>query len=252
MKILITNDDGIFSPGIKALVESLHCFGNIMVVAPNQERSGVGHGITVNHPLRFEQIQLFPNIDQSYMVSGTPADCVKLAIEGLDYQPDIVISGINVGTNLGTDFFYSGTISAAAEGAFNNIPAIAISLSNKDSNKLHLDTATYFLKEILTKLQIPFRQGKLLNINVPALTKDDVQGIKVTHLGISRYRNEFEQRLDPRGKPYYWMKATLISDSLENADDYSAVEQGFVSVTPIKFDLTDQVLLQQLQKELAN
>ena len=239
MRFLVTNDDGIYAEGIRVLIETLARLGDVYVVAPNQERSGVGHGITVNRPLRIERVSFFSGIKEAYMMDGTPADCVKLAIEAMELEVDFVISGINNGANLGTDVFYSGTVAAAFEGALQNIPSIALSLCKKSAVGQGLyQTAAECLVQILTKLKNAAVTG-LLNVNVPNIPMEQVKGVRATKLGVGRYKNLFEKRLDPRGKPYYWMKG--IQFELENTDedDYRAVQQGFVSITPLKIDMTN-------------
>lgn len=244
MRFLVTNDDGIYAPGIRKLIQALTESGTVIVVAPNQERSGVGHAITVSHPLRVREIDLFSGVEQCYMVDGTPADCVKLALEELKIEADYVISGINNGSNLGTDVLYSGTVSAAFEGVLQGIPSIAISQCD---DAAYFDTATHFLKHILFKLKTPLPHDGLLNINVPALSITQVKGIRATRLGVRRIQNEFDKRFDPRGNAYYWMKGTPIYSDVTDDDDHLAIEEGYVSVTPIKFDLTFQALLAELK-----
>ncbi len=251
MRFLITNDDGIFAPGIRVLIEKLSQLGEIYVVAPNQERSGVGHGITVNRPLRIEKLSLFSNVKESYMMDGTPADCVKLALEAMDLEVDYVVSGINNGANLSTDVFYSGTVSAAIEGALQNIPAIAVSLChNSGDDKLHYETAANYVLQLLSGSSDVLQQFPLLNINVPNLEEGQARGVKATQLGVGRYKNEFEQRLDPRGKPYYWMKGIPFDPNSHEDDDYLAVHDSYISVTPIKLDMTHHQQLSTLKKML--
>ncbi|NMB38406.1 MAG: 5'/3'-nucleotidase SurE [Firmicutes bacterium] len=250
MRFLVTNDDGIYAPGIRALAETLTKYGEVVVVAPNQERSGVGHAITVNRPLRINKAALFPFIKESYIVDGTPADCIKIAIEALNVDVDIIVSGINIGANLGTDVFYSGTVSAAIEGIFQGIPSIAVSLcTNPYDTDIFLDTATYYLTHLLFELETPLPKHGLLNVNIPGIPQEQVRGIKATKLGFRKFENEFEQRLDPRGKPYYWMKGIPLKPVFDKDDDHLAVEHNYVSVTPIKFDLTDYELLKKLKKD---
>lgn len=239
MRFLVTNDDGIYAEGIRVLIETLARLGDVYVVAPNQERSGVGHGITVNRPLRIERVSFFSGTKEAYMMDGTPADCVKLAIEAMELEVDFVISGINNGANLGTDVFYSGTVAAAFEGALQNIPSIALSLCKKSAVDQGLyQTAAECLVQILTKLKNAAVTG-LLNVNVPNIPMEQVKGVRATKLGVGRYKNLFEKRLDPRGKPYYWMKGIQFEPENTDEDDYSAVQQGFVSITPLKIDMTN-------------
>ncbi|NLY11153.1 MAG: 5'/3'-nucleotidase SurE [Firmicutes bacterium] len=247
MKFLVTNDDGINASGIRVLAQSLAKIGEVMVIAPHTEKSGSGHSITVHHPLRLNKSNAIPNIDHVYMLDGTPADCVKMAIQGLNFIPDLVVSGINLGANLSTDVLYSGTVSAAIEGVILGYPSIAISQCD---NFDHLDTAAYFLQIIIKRLTNPLPKNSLLNINVPGLPINQVKGIKVTKLGIRIFEDAIEKRLDPRGRPYYWLGGTPKSLPLKEFDDdhdQLAVENGYVSVTPINFDLTDYSLLNELK-----
>lgn len=250
MQILVTNDDGIYAPGIRVLMNTLKDYGNIIVVAPNQECSGVGHAITVNRPLRIEKLNIFSEIEYCYMINGTPADCVKYAVESLDIDIDLVVSGINIGANLGTDVLYSGTVSAAMEGLLHSIPSVAVSLSvNSENPSRFLETAAHYLTNVIFKANVSLSDYGLLNINVPGVPQEQVKGIKATKLGINGYVNEFEQRFDPRGKPYYWMKGKM-AENISNGEqdlDHLAVMDNFVSVTPIKYDLTNYALLKQLK-----
>jgi len=251
VRFLITNDDGIYAPGIHALVDLLTKYGQVFVVAPNQERSGVSHGITVNRPLRIDKVTMFHSVDAAYVIDGTPADCVKLALEALKLDVDYVISGINAGANLGADIFYSGTVAAAFEGALQNIPSLAISLCHLEHNHPpHYDTAVHFLSEILFTVQLSCPPSGLLNINIPSLPLEQINGIKITKSSLSRYKNEFEERVDPRGKPYYWMKGVPFQPYASDDDDFSAVANHYVSITPLRIDPTDFSAIEQLQAAL--
>lgn len=248
MRFLVTNDDGIYAEGLRILVETLTLFGDVCIVAPNQERSGVGHGITVNRPLRIDKATVFPGIQESYVMDGTPADCVKLAIESMNLEVDFVVSGINNGANLGTDVFYSGTVAAAFEGALQKIPSIAVSLcKTSPTDQTYYQTAAQSLHTLLAKKDWAITSG-LVNINVPNVPIELIRGFKATKLGVNRYKNEFEKRLDPRGKPYYWMKGVQSEiDCTDGDDDFCAVDQNYVSVTPLLIDLTNYQKLLSLQ-----
>lgn len=247
MRFLVTNDDGIYAEGLRVLVEALAELGEVWIVAPNQERSGVSHGITVNRPLRIEKFSLFPGAAEAYVMDGTPADCVKLAIESMNVEVDYVVAGINNGANLGIDVFYSGTVAAAFEGAIQQIPSIAVSLCKiTPSDQFFYQTAAQSLHKLLANAEWAAAAG-LLNINVPNVPPEQIRGFKATKLGVNRYKNEFEKRLDPRGKPYYWMKGVHFQVDYTEGDDFSAVEQHFISVTPLSTDLTDYQKLQTLQ-----
>lgn len=248
MNILVTNDDGIASQGIYALVQALRPLGNVTVVAPDRQQSAVGHALTVSEPLRVTRIwrdeQFF-----GYAVSGTPADCVKLAIARLlDRKPDIVVSGVNHGYNTGINVLYSGTVSAATEAILLGIPAIAISLGSFDENadcSIAARTAAY-LVERYADLGLP--PTTLLNVNVPALPEEQIKGVRITRQGHGMWNDTYDERLDPMGRPYYWLCGTYNHlDSDPNADDV-AVEQGYIAITPIHYQLTDYEALELLKE----
>lgn len=251
MRILVSNDDGIYARGLRELVEGLKGLGEIFVVAPDRERSATGHSITVHRPLRVKKIAL-PGLEiKSWAVDGTPSDCVKLAVEDLLSQPpDIILSGINQGPNLGTDVLYSGTVSAAVEGVINGFPAIAVSLASFTEHDFTL--AAVFTRRLVSSLfETGFSNGILLNVNVPAVERP--RGIEITCLGNRRYINIFEKRVDPRGRTYYWMAGEVLETD-ENADstDVHAVKNNYISITPLRLDLTDYPSIGNLQFLLAN
>lgn len=255
MRIVVTNDDGIFAPGIRALAEALVPFGDISIIAPSREQSGMSHAITVDRPLRMDQINAIPGFEnRCFMVDGTPADCVKMAVFGLGLRPDMVVSGINIGENLGTDVLYSGTVSAAIEAVLLGIPAVAISQVGGELR--HLETSARVTADLLRTHLHLFEQGLiprdgLLNINVPACDYSDLKGVKVTRLGNQEFRNRVEVRRDPRGKVYYWMTGGRELEEPSDVDiDYYAVRAGYISITPIHFDLTYHRLIQELKPRL--
>lgn len=250
MRILISNDDGIRAGGLLALKKALNPLGEIHVVAPEQERSGTGHGITAHKPLRPKQVELGDG-SWGWSVNGTPADCVKLGIEALlPAEPDIVISGINRGPNLGTDVLYSGTVSAAIEGTINGIPSVAISLATYE----HEDyTYAADFAARITPLLAPGGSAAsdftLININIPP---GKPRGVKITRLGNRRYVNVFHRRTDPRGGVYYWMAGEPEDSAPKNPAvdahiDTEAVKNSFISVTPLQFDMTDYRTITKLQ-----
>lgn len=246
MRILLTNDDGISAPGIRALWEKLNQLGEVFIVAPSVEQSASSQAITVHHPIRVDEYKIDTDGVKGWSIGGTPTDCVKLALESiLDKKPDIVISGINLGANLGSDVLYSGTVSAAIEGALHNIPAIAVSLDvwkNPD-----FSYAADFTRQLACKLmkeKLP--SNTLLNVNVPG-TLQEIGEMAMTQLGIREYTNTFDKRTDPRGRCYYWMGGQIIDrEDAENTDTF-AVKNGRISVTPIHFDLTNYPLLKELK-----
>jgi 5'-nucleotidase len=265
MDILVSNDDGIFAQGMRTLVIALAAAGHrVTVVCPDRERSATGHGLTMHKPIRAEAIEsVFPEGVNAWSCSGTPADCVKLALGALlDGFPDLVISGINHGANLGTDILYSGTVSAAMEGVMEGIPAIAVSLTSYTQHTFK--PAANFICDLVTpKLLADMPVPLLLNVNVPALTADEIKGAKVTRQGIRRYFDQFEKRVDPRGKTYYWLAGEVveeIKDPISSqgwpvsvkqalatvATDVQAIEEGYISITPLQYNLTSVVGLQQI------
>lgn len=253
MRILLSNDDGIHAPGLKALRRALSQVGEVLVVAPDRERSGTGHGITVHKPLRPQKVE-YSDGTFGWAVNGTPADCVKLAVEALmSDTPDIVISGINLGANLGTDVLYSGTVSAAIEGIINGIPSVAVSLATYDNMDFKY-AAAFVANMISLFVNIPKKEEcNLVNINVPP---GKPKGIKVTRLGNRRYVNIFHKRTDPRGNLYYWMagepKDSVPKNASTDADvDVEAIKNNYISITPLHFDLTDFKTLKNMEKIVA-
>lgn len=242
MKILVCNDDGIFADGILQLASSLSCLGEVVVVAPDSERSATGHAITIHHPIRVKKVELPGLSVKAFSVSGTPADCVKIGVDVLtDGKVDLIFSGINRGPNLGTDVFYSGTVSAAIEGCILGYQSAAISNYNYDSIDFSIagDVALDIAQKMLKHTMPP---GTLLNINIPDAPKEDILGIKVTRLGVRRYVANYVEREDPRGIPYYWLAGEAVDDD-EQDTDIAAVIQKYISVTPIHYDLTKYALM---------
>lgn len=240
MNILISNDDGIYAPGVRALAEALNDTEHrITVVCPDRERSATGHALTLQEPLRVDHISgIYPSKINAWACSGTPSDTVKLALDALlDDRPDLVLSGINRGANLGTDVLYSGTVSAAMEGVLEGIPSIALSLANF----AHLDfsAAANFAKRMVEAIALhPIGEAILLNVNIPAIAESDICGAVVTKLGIRRYRDQFEKRVDPRGKTYYWLSGVVIEEEAEADTDIQAIRDNYITITPLKYDLT--------------
>ncbi|HWR56131.1 MAG TPA: 5'/3'-nucleotidase SurE [Negativicutes bacterium] len=248
MRILLTNDDGIAAAGINALLPVLCELGEVSIVAPDRERSATGHGITVHQPLRVQHYSVPGNCASAWMVDGTPADCVKLAVEALlPVKPDLVVSGINLGSNLGTDVLYSGTVSAAVEGVILGVPAVAVSLT--EFNNADFTCAAQVTKGvILQMLKNGLPPNTLLNVNVPPGRKTDMQGIAVTKLGNRRYENTFDRREDPRGRVYYWLAGKPAEVTNDPDSDITAIEKGYISVSPVHFDLTNYRIMNQLEK----
>ncbi len=248
IKILLTNDDGIFAEGINALAKELSKNHRVFVVAPSEERSATGHAITIHHPLRVQEYNYFADNIRAWSVSGTPADCVKLGLEAvLDEKPDVIISGINDGPNLGTDVLYSGTVSAAMEGAIHNVKSIAMSMLLC----LHYDTAAKCANQILEFINDEsLKDIMLYNVNVPNMKLEDIKGIRSTKLGIRRYENSFDKRFDPRGKVYYWMAGRVIEEEQDIDSDIVRMKEGYISVTPMQYDMTNNKMYEILKEKL--
>jgi 5'-nucleotidase len=252
MKILITNDDGIHSRGIHALVQELSQIAELYLVAPDRERSGTGHSITVFDPIKVTKTT-FPGVKQAWIVGGTPVDCTKIAIARLvEEKIDLVISGINHGPNLGSDVLYSGTVSAAAEAIIMGCPSLAISLDSHRSDS-DFEFSARFARQLVTSLMHWGIESKtLVNINIPAIETSRIKGIKVCKLGQRNYDNLFEERQDPRGNTYYWMGGDVLQEEQEPDSDVYAVEHDYISVTPINLDLTNYSLISRYKKLAAN
>lgn len=251
MRILLTNDDGIQAKGIHSLIRELSRIAELYLVAPDRERSGTGHSITVFEPIKAVPTSL-PGVKKAWIVGGTPVDCVKLALARLIQEDvDLVVSGINHGPNLGTDVLYSGTVSAAAEGVIMGCPSVAVSLNAEDSD-MDFDTAARFTRQMI---QLVLREGieptTLVNINVPALTADRIKGVRITRLGVRNYDNLFEERRDPRGNTYYWMGGGVVEEDQEPESDVAAVQEGYISITPIHLDLTDYRLIETYRNSFS-
>lgn len=241
--ILVSNDDGIYSKGIKALSEVAAEFGDVIIVAPDRQQSAVGHAITIEQPLRAQKVKI-TDFFQGFAINGTPADCVKLAHDQLlDIKPDLVLSGINHGSNAGINIIYSGTVSAATEGTVLGYPSIAVSCTDY-SNDADLtgckEAARRVIKHVLKK-GLP--KGVTMNVNAPS---GEFKGIKWARMADSRYVEEYEGRKDPFDRPYYWLtgKFELLDDG--NDADIHILNEGFAAVTPIQYDLTDYSLLKEL------
>lgn len=248
LKILLSNDDGIYSDGIRQLAVSLSEIGQVFVVAPDREQSATGHAITMHQPLRSKKIKYFDTNIDAWWVNGTPADCVKLGVESLlKLRPDVVVSGINRGENLGTDVIYSGTVSAAIEGAIFGIPSFAFSYAEYDSPDFKLPAA--IAKELLVKLLSFDRlENNILNVNIPAVKEaGDLAGIMITKLGVKKYKNNFEERKDPRGNSYYWLAGELVHDINDEDTDIYAIKNKYISITPMNIDLTNYGLIEKIR-----
>lgn len=235
--ILVVNDDGITAPGIKALLEVMKEIGNVVVVAPDGPQSGMGHAITIGKPLRFDKVDLYEGVEM-YKCSGTPVDCVKLAVNKIfkGKKPDLCVSGINHGLNNSINVIYSGTMSAAVEGAIESIPSIGFSLDDF-SHQANFEHCKKFVKAIaLQVLEHGLPPATLLNVNFPKGA--DLKGIKICRQANAKWAEEFDERQDPYQRPYYWLTGVFQNNDRGEDTDVWALDHGFVSVVPVQFDLT--------------
>ncbi|WP_287130118.1 5'/3'-nucleotidase SurE [Candidatus Cyanaurora vandensis] len=252
MQILVTNDDGVYAPGIRALAHALLTAGHqVTVVCPNQERSAASSALTINDPLRVERVQdIFDPDVAVWAVSGTPADSVKLGLNALlPAPPDAVVSGINWGPNLGTDVFYSGTVSAAMEGYLEGLPSLAISLVTHNETPDFAAPARLVAQLIDHLPQCPLAAPYLLNVNLPAVAELSLAMVRFTRLGTRRYRDLFEKRVDPRGRIYYWLAGTVIEEPPSDSPltDIRAITQKLIPITPLNCDLGCTASLETMQ-----
>lgn len=245
LHVLISNDDGIDAPGIFSLVQEIKKIANITVVAPDRQQSAVGHAITMNYPLRAVPFRKGDDFF-GYAVDGTPADAVKLGVRFLlKTPPDLLISGVNHGSNTAISIIYSGTVSAATEGTILGIPSIAISLTTHGEADFSY-AAKFAARLALVVVERGLPSGTLLNVNVPPLPEDQIRGVKITRQGASTWDDTFDVRRDPTNREYFWLTGRLnVIDKEEDVDEV-AVRSGFVSVTPIQYDLTNRNMLRQL------
>ncbi len=248
MRFLVSNDDGIQAEGIIQLASSLSKVGEVIVVAPDMERSASSHAITIHLPLRVREVRL-PGLDiKAYSVNGTPADCVKIGIDVLlKDKPDFVFTGINRGANLGTDVLYSGTVSAAIEGCIMGVRAVALSLLYGDTmDYTYAGQVAQSLAQAL--MQQELHSNFLLNVNIPNAAENDIKGVKVTHLGTRRYTKNYEMRKDPRGGTYFWLAGELADEKTDLGSDIEVTSNNYISITPLHFDLTSYSMIDELKR----
>ncbi len=236
--ILVTNDDGITAPGIAALVEAMKEIGKVVVVAPDSPQSGMGHAITIAEPLRLQKVNQFEGVE-SYTCSGTPVDCVKLAKDVLFHKsPDLCVSGVNHGSNSSINVIYSGTMSAAVEASIEGIPAFGISLLDFRF-QADFSASGHFAKAIARELlSNGLPEGSLLNVNVPKLSVEEIKGIRICRQANAKWEEEYDSRKDPHGKDYYWLTGQFVNNDKGEDTDEWALENGYVAVTPVQYDLT--------------
>lgn len=242
MKILVTNDDGIASAGVHALAEALRSLGEVWIVAPDRERTAVGHALTLHKPLRINRVER-----RVFTVNGTPTDCVNLALtQLLRGKPALVVSGINRGVNLGDDVTYSGTVSAALEGTILGVPSIAVSQEGKERFRFPV-AAEYAARVARAVLEHGLPEETLLNVNVPDRPKRAITGVQVTSLSRRRFENPIIEKVDPHGRKYYWIAGTRIAWDRSKGSDHEAVRRGMVSITPIHLDTTHYAVLERFR-----
>lgn len=248
--ILVINDDGVTAPGIRALVNAVKDLGKVVVVAPDKPQSGMGHAITVGQPLRLRPVHIFEGIE-AWDCSGTPVDCVKLAVDKvLHGKPDICLSGINHGSNHSINVIYSGTMSAALEASIESIPSIGFSLLDYSIDADFSGAEKYvqlLVKQLLNK---KYDKHVCLNVNIPAVPGSLIKGMRVCRQAYAKYQEEFDERTDPHGKKYYWLTGNFLNFDKGKDTDVWALENNYVSVVPVQFDLTQYALKEKLEKDL--
>lgn len=243
-RILITNDDSIYAEGIHDLIRFAASYGDLFIVAPDIQKSACSHAMSISTPLRVKQLEIMGH--EAYAVNGTPADCAKLAMNALmDEKPDLVLSGINHGSNAGINAVYSGTVAGAVEGAIVGIPSMAVSCTSYEAHADRSGIKEAFDKLIPWLLEQPPTRGVTLNLNAPA---GPLKELKWTHQAQSYYEERFEKRKDPFGQDYYWVSGELINEDEDPETDLVLLEQGFATVTPISYDLTNMDYLNRLKK----
>ena len=250
MRILLTNDDGIYAPGLKALRKEMQKLGDVSVVAPATEQSAAGHSVTLLAPLLVQEV--FEDDNTTFFgwaVEGRPADCVKLALlELLKEPPDLIVSGLNAGSNAGINVLYSGTVAAAVEGAFFHHTAIACSLEYTKQAKLDFPAAAGYARQVVESiLANQPKKGSLFNVNIPPLERGPVKGIRVMPQNVSVYEEKFDRRINPRGRMYFWTSPEFRCPEPHPDTDVTALAEGFITVTPLKFDLTNHAALEPMR-----
>lgn len=248
--ILVSNDDGITAPGIRVLVEAMQKLGEVVVVAPDSPQSGMGHAITIGNTLRLSQVDIFGET-VAYKCSGTPADCVKLAKHWVlkNRTPDLVVSGINHGSNTSISVLYSGTMSAAVEGAIEGLPSIGFSLCDYSHDADFSHTVEYVTKIAAQVLKTGLPKGLALNVNFPPKRNENIKGIKICRQARAKWQEEFDQRFDPNGRRYFWMAGNFVNFDKGEDNDEWAIANNFVSVVPVQFDMTAHHAISQLNDD---
>jgi 5'-nucleotidase len=248
VRILLTNDDGVYAPGLKALRAELQKLGQVTVVAPTAEQSAVGHSITLLTPLLVQEVLDDAKQVMGWAVEGRPADCVKLALlELLPEPPDLIVSGLNAGSNAGINVLYSGTCAAAIEGAFFQRTSIAVSLEYTKPKPLDFPRAAGLARQVIEQIMAHQpAEGSLFNVNIPSFDKGPIRGIRALPQNVAPYRETFDRRVDPRGRVYFWTNPGLNCPEPHPDTDVTALTDGYITVTPLQFDLTHRVKLNEM------
>ena len=246
--ILVVNDDGVTAPGIRTLIRLMKTLGEVVVVAPDSPQSGKGHAITLDSMLQAERVYIDEGEQVEYACSGTPVDCVKLALNKLvPRKPDLCVSGINHGSNASINVLYSGTMAAALEGAIEGIPSIGFSLLDYAQDANFSQCEDYVLKIAEQVLANPIPKGTCLNVNIPKVKKDAIKGIRVCRQAHGNWNEEFDERINPLGKTYYWLTGNYVNNDPKTDTDIWALDNNYISVVPVMFDLTSHDTIQELK-----
>lgn len=246
--ILVVNDDGVTAPGIRTLIRLMNTLGEVVVVAPDSPQSGKGHAITLDSMLQAERVYIDEGEQVEYACSGTPVDCVKLALNKLvPRKPDLCVSGINHGSNASINVLYSGTMAAALEGAIEGIPSIGFSLLDYAQDADFSQCEDYVLKIAEQVLANPIPKGACLNVNIPKVKKDAIKGIRVCRQAHGNWNEEFDERINPLGKTYYWLTGNYVNNDPKTDTDIWALDNNYISVVPVMFDLTSHDTIQELK-----
>jgi len=252
VRILLTNDDGVYAPGLRALRTELQKIGTVTVVAPASEQSAVGHSITILTPLLVQEVTDDANRPMGWAVEGRPADCVRLALlELMPEPPDLIVSGLNAGSNAGINVLYSGTVAAAVEGSFYRHTSIAVSLETSKPTPPNFPRAAEYARQVIERLlKHPLAKGTLFNMNIPALEKWPPRGVRTVPQNVAPYIEAFDRRVDPRGRVYFWSRPDYRCHDPHPDSDVFALSEGYITVTPLQFNLTHAPLLEQMKDGL--
>jgi 5'-nucleotidase len=250
MRILLTNDDGVYAPGLRAMRKELQKLGDVTVVAPVGEQSAVGHSITLLTPLITQEVLDENQAPMGWAVEGRPADCVKLALlELLKEPPDLIVSGLNAGSNAGINVLYSGTVAAAIEGSFFQCTSIAVSLQYTKPKPLDFPQAAEHARNVIAQIvRHPLSRGGLFNVNIPSLDKGPIRGIRVVRQNVAPYQEKFDRRVDPRGRVYFWSGPDFGCPEPTPDTDETALRERYITVTPLHFNLTHAVMLEKMKE----